>query len=99
MGSSKENKKKETVAETKPTDLEKDNLFGQVKQIKQTYYKVRIKKYGILHAKRAGSQHDQKNYLTTYSEKGNKTEEIHFGVDRSCYKHTYNEKGTEKKVF
>ena len=81
------------VAEHKATSLEKDELKGPVKQVKQTKYKA-FRKFGIVYiGEQDGNSYDDSNFIDTFREDGSKSEELKFGKDGSTNQAIYNEKG------
>jgi len=100
MASSKKNNKKETTAETRPTDWEVEELKGQVHQVKEVCYRAVLKDGKIVTGQVADRSYKTKNFLSTYNIKGMKTEEKVFdfhggGVTR----HVYNEAGKEAELY
>ena len=77
----------------KSTDLEKAELKGPVKQVKETFYKAkRVNGETVAGAMDSGGD-DDKNILANYNEKGMRTEIYSFSMDGRYFKATSNEKG------
>ncbi len=90
-------KKKETTKnEASPapaTDVEKHDLKGPVKQLKETCYKPTSE--GELLQKKIFGNHyiDKTNFILWFDEKGHKTEELFFDSEGHCEKFIFDEHG------
>jgi hypothetical protein len=72
----------------KKSDLQKEGLLGNIKQVKQNYYAASEKFGELIQGDKKDS--DTENYLKIYNEKGNKTDWFVYVKSTEKYqKHTY----------
>lgn len=82
-----------TFGKMKKTDVETDGFTGPVKQVMQTTYKAHLKAGTLIQGKiQSNYSSDKNNFITTYNEKGHKTQEQHFGKEGS-HTHIFNAQG------
>ena len=98
MGKKKETKVTATEIETpavevKKTHAELDELKGQVKQVKETFFKAKKRGGEIVAGDWEGDRGYRKNFLITFDEKGQKVEEHVFGPSGETYLMQFNERG------
>lgn len=98
MGKKKETKvvAKETetpLAEAKKTHVEKNELKGQVKQVKETMFKALKRNGEIVAGTWEGDRSYHKNFLKTFDEKGQSVESHVFGPNGETYLMRFNERG------